>query len=109
MAYRRIGVTVTQQFAAAAPALAAFSLPSVVVGAAFQIVNNDALGDYDGSETAYAYTSLVGGGIVDDAFTDADETFPIAKKEIAVDLKNTVIEVVASQSAGSASGDTLTD
>jgi hypothetical protein len=109
MAYRRPGVIVTQEFANAAPALAAFALPAVVVGPAYQIVNNDLLGTYSGAAQDYAYASLLGGAIVDLAFTDANEVYPITKKQMSGLMKNTVIQILAEQTTGSAAGDVLTD
>lgn len=109
MAYRRPGVTVIQEFQAAAPALAAFSLPCCVIGPAYQIVNNDLLGSYDGSEFTYPYASLQGGAVVDLAFTDANELFPVTKKELSAVLRNTFIELLGQQDTGSGAGDVLTD
>ena len=65
MAYRRPGVTVTQEFVGLAPALAAFSLPCVAVGPAYQIVDNDTLGTYTGQQNTYSYASVMGGAVVD--------------------------------------------
>lgn len=109
MAYRHPGVTVTQEFQNAAPALAAFSLPCVVIGPAYQVVNNDSLGTYAGDEQTYAYASLLGGALVDLSVTDEDELFPITKKEMTALLKNTVVQILAEQATGSGAGDVLTD
>lgn len=109
MAYRRPGVIVTQEFLNAAPALAAFSLPCCVIGPAYQIVNNDSLGNYTGLEVDYAYASLLGGAAVDLAVTDADELFPVTKKEMTALLKNTVVQILGEQATGSGAGDVLTD
>jgi hypothetical protein len=109
MAYRRPGVTVVQEFVDLAPALAAFTLPSVSVGPAYQLVDNDALGNYIGTLQAYAYASLLGGALVDLSFTAEDEMFPATKKEISAVIKNTVVEILAQQSTGSGVGDVLSD
>lgn len=109
MAYRRPGVIVTQEFQNAAPALAAFSLPCVVIGPAYQIVNNDLLGTYSGADQDYAYAGMLGGALVDLAFTDPDGLFPITKKELTGYLKNAVIEILDEQNTGSGTGDVLSD
>lgn len=109
MAYRRPGVTVTQEFAGLTPALAAFTLPSVVVGPAYQLVDNDVLGNYAGTEAEYAYASAEGGFIVDTAKLADDEAFPITKKPVSALLKNAVVEIVALQQDGSANGTSFTD
>lgn len=109
MAYRRPGVTVTQEFLAAAPALAAFSLPGCVIGPAYQIVNNDLLGTYSGAAQTYAYAGLAGGAVVDLAFTDENEVYPITKKQLSGIMRNTAVEIVAEQTTGSGAGDVLTD
>lgn len=106
-AYRKPGVTVTQEFLGLVPALAAFTLPSVVVGPAYQLVDADALGNYLGSQLAFAYASKMGG-----AFVDLDEElgeFAVTKKPIAVTLKNAMVEIIPSQADGSAVGDVFTD
>lgn len=109
MAYRRPGVTVTQEFAAAAPALAAFALPCVAVGPAYQIVDNDEVGTYSGVEQSYAYASLQGGAIVDDAFPIEDDPYPAIRKNISLSLSNVVLEIVASATTGAGTGTAFTD
>ena len=97
MAYRRPGVTVTQVFVGLAPALAAFSLPSVTVGPAYELIDADDLGSYAGSETDYAYASAPGGSVPDIEALAEDELYPITKKPIAVTLKEIKAEVLAEQ------------
>jgi len=97
MAYRRPGVTVTQVFVGLAPALAAFSLPSVTVGPAYQLIDDDDLGSYAGSETDYAYASAPGGSVPDIEALAEDELYPITKKPISVTLKEIKAEVLAEQ------------
>lgn len=109
MAYRRPAVTVIQEFIGLVPALAAFALPSVAVGAAYQIVNDDALGLYDATETAYAYASLMGGAAVDLADEDPDELYPATKKPISAYLKDAKIEIVPEVSTGHGDGSGFTD
>lgn len=108
MAYRRPGITVTQEFVGLSPALAAFALPSVVVGPAFQLVDNDVLGSYSGSEHTYAYASLLGGAIVD-LSPEGVSPFPATEKKISVKIKNAEVLVGASTSTGSFSGIGLSD
>jgi len=109
MAYRRPGVTVTQEFIGLVPALAAFSLPCVAVGAAYQLVNGDALGPYAAVETAYAYASLLGGAAVDTDLADPNELYPATKQPISVTLKNAVGLVLVQQATGDWNGTTFTD
>ena len=110
MAYRgRPGVTVTQEFQAAAPALAAVSLPGISVGPAYQIVDSDLVGTYTGIEQSYAYASLLGGAIVDTEELASDEQFPILKKPISVELQNVVLAILATQTTGAVSGTAFTD
>ena len=109
MAYRKPGVTVTQEFLAAAPALAAASLPCVVVGPAYQLVDDDSLGVYAGAEVLLPYASLLGGATVDLEVTASDEAFPATKKEIDVVLKNAMVEVLVEQDTGAAVGSAFSD
>jgi len=108
MAYRRPGITVTQEFAGLSPALAAFSLPSVVVGPAFQLVDNDVLGNYSGEEHLYAYASLLAGAIVD-LSPEALSPFPATEKKVSLKIKNAEVLVAASALTGNLSEATLTD
>jgi len=108
-AYRKPGVTVTQEFVGLVPALAAFSLPSVVVGPAYQLVDADSLGNYSGAQSAHAYASKLGGAVVDLEDLGSLEAFPASKKPIAVSLKNAKIEILPSQADGAVSGDVFTD
>jgi len=109
MAYRKPGVTVTQEFAAAAPALAAAALPCVVVGPAYQLVDSDELGDYTGSAAAFRLRELLGGAIVDLEKMADDERFPDTKKPIKVKMNNTYVEVLASKATGAAVATAFTD
>ena len=97
MAYRRPGVTVTQVFVGLAPALAAFALPGVAIGPAYQLVNDDNLGNYAGSAADYAYASKSGGAIVDLEELADDEIFPVTKKPIEVVLEDAYVEVLDEQ------------
>lgn len=110
MAYRgRPGVRVTQEFLAAAPALAAVSLHGVVVGPAYQIVDDEQSGTYSGAEQSYAYSSLLGGAVVDVEELSSEEMFPAIKKPISLSLKNVVLEILASQTTGAVAGTTFSD
>lgn len=109
MAYRRPGVTVTQEFAAVAPALAAFSLPSVTIGKSYQLVDADSLGVFAGSELLFPYAGKLGGAIVDLEELASDEYFPIIKKPISAELRNTQVEVLAEQTTGAVAGTAFTD
>jgi len=109
MAYRKPGVTVTQEFTNLVPALAAFSLPSVVVGPAYQLVDDAALGAYAGSQIAFAYANLLGGALVDLELLAPDEKFPVTKKPVSVSIKNAKVEIISAQTDGAVAGDVLTD
>ncbi len=109
MAYRKPGVTVTQEFAGLVPALAAFSLPSVSVGPAYQLVDDDSLGNYAGAQVALGYASLLGGAAVDLEAADPDELFPLTKKPLSVKLLNADIEILPAQAAGAGTSDVFTD
>lgn len=65
MAYREPGVTVTQEFANAQPALATFSLPNVIVGPIFQIVTEAEAGTYSGDSDTYGWAGKLAGAIAD--------------------------------------------
>jgi len=109
MAYRKPGVTVTQEFAAAAPALAAFNLPCVTVGPSFQLLDEEDLGLYEATETLFPYTSLLGGAVVDLAELDLAEPYPAIFKPITASLTGTVVEVLAEQNTGAVDGTAFTD
>lgn len=109
MAYRRPGVTVTQEFVGLAPALAAFSLPSISIGPAFQLVDGDSLGNYASLESLFPYAGKTPGAIVDLEVMAEDEAYPITKKPVSVTLKNVYIEVLGTQTTGSASGSAFSD
>jgi hypothetical protein len=109
MAYRRPGVIVTQQFANLAPALAVFSLPSVAVGPAYQLVSQDSLGAYAAAATTYTYASLLGGALVDFALADPNDPFPATKLPIKVTLKNTVVQIVPGGTVGAGNGTAFSD
>jgi len=109
MAYRRPGVTVTQEFVGLVPALAAFSLPCVAVGPAYQLVDSDALGTYTSVEELFPYASLMGGAAVDLAELATDELFPATKKPIEASLLNAVVEVLAEQDTGAVVGNLFSD
>jgi hypothetical protein len=109
MSYTKPGVTVTQEFTAASAALAAFALPCVKVGPAYQLVDDDAIGTYAGSEQSYAYASALGGSIIDAAMPDPNEEFPITKKPIEVNLHNVVIEILPQTDTGSGNGTAFSD
>ena len=115
MAYRRPGVTVTQEFLGLVPALATFALPSVAVGPAFQLVSDDFLGGYDAAETLYSYASLLGGAIVDlggpvdGEVPDLPPPFPITLKDVSATLRTARVEVLALQATGSVAANIFSD
>lgn len=90
MSYRAPGVTVTQEFLNALPALAAFSLPNVVVGPIFQVVKKASAGTYSGLLATVDWASQRDGTIVDLRAADPEDqtSFPVQ-----IDLKNTVVRL----------------
>lgn len=109
MAYKRPAVTVIQEFIGLVPALAQFNLPTVVVGSAYQLVNNDNLGTYSGSLLLSAYASLMPGAQTDLEAMASDEMFPATKKPVTVNLTNAKIEILGTQANGSGNGTAFTD
>jgi hypothetical protein len=109
MAYRRPGVTVTQEFVATAPQLAALALPCVAVGPAYQIVNSDFIGTYSGVEQSYAYASLMGGALVDDSWPDSENPTPAMNKHISLLLRAAVLEILPQVNSGAGNGTSFTD
>jgi len=110
MGYRKPAVTVIQEFVGLVPALATFALPSVVVGPAYQLVDDDLLGTYSASLQAYAYAELLAGAQVDLDELDSAEVYPATKKPIGVKLTSAIVEILASQAdSGNGSGQDLND
>jgi len=107
MAYRLPGVKVTQIFLNAQPALAAQALPNVVIGPAYQLVNDDLLGTYTGNLQAYGYASLAAGAQVDLEKELAGEVYPATKKPLSVVIKDATIEILAESSTGYTQGGSL--
>jgi hypothetical protein len=98
-----------QEFVGLVPALAAFSLPCVAVGPAYQIINADGLGTYSGSQHTYGYASLMGGAIVDLSELADDEALPATKKPISVQIKSAQAEIVPATATGAGSNTAFAD
>lgn len=107
--YRRPAITVIQEFLGLVPALAAFNLPTVCVGPAYQLINDVQFGTYNGLQRTYAYASLMGGAQVDLEEIAEGEIFPATKKPIAMKLINADVEVMAESAVGSGVGDLFSD
>lgn len=107
MAYRRPAVTVTQEFSGLAPALAAFALPSCIIGPAFQLISNDDCGNYTGIIGSFNYASLPAGGVVDTAELDTESPFQVSQFPLKVTLQAVTVQVLATQTDGAAT-DALT-
>lgn len=97
MAYREPAVRVTQEFTNALPALAAFALPHVNVGPAFQVVNQATAGSYLGSAEDYTYPEQIVGTFVD---TRPEDTTDLIGYPVKVFLKNTVLKLATVASTG---------
>lgn len=99
MTYRQPGVKVTQEFTGALPALAAFSLPNMQIGPAYQVVRAKAAGAYAALLVTLSYPEQISGTIID--LTDNPEdliNFPIT-----IDFKNTVIRILNITGSGAIS------
>jgi len=96
MAYSEPGVKVSQQFVNALPALAAFALPNVNVGPAFQVVTGRAAGAYTGVAADYAYAGQILGTIVDTREDDGD----LVGYPVKIELKDTVIRILNQTGTG---------
>jgi hypothetical protein len=107
MAYRRPSVQLTQEYQGLVAALALFNLANCIVGPAYRVHTEDALGTYTGIEADFAYASQVPGTIVDIAPLNPhmlrDAQFPIA-----VTLTNVLLEVISQKESGAAESGSLT-
>ena len=103
MAYRRPAIEVIQDFQAAAAALALPTLPAVVVGPAFQIVDDANVGIYDASipsVQSYSYVGLAAGAVVDLTNAPEDDAAANVHKGVGVKLDNLYLIKKASASTG---------
>lgn len=91
MAYRQPGVTVTQQFLNALPALATFALPNVNVGPTFQVKAKQSSGTYTGILGTYAYANQLAGSVIDIRAADNTDltTYPVK-----IHFQNTIVRVL---------------
>lgn len=103
MSYRRPGIRVTQEFLDLLPALAPFNLPNCVVGPAYQVVQEDDLGSYEGVSSAYSYLSLNAGNFVDTNELDEDELsdhqYPVKVK--LTDIESLLLDITGKGYVGS--------
>lgn len=96
MAYREPAVRVTQEFTNALPALAAFSLPHVNAGPAFQVLKQKSAGSYAGISVNLGYPDQQVGSFVDTRPASGDLTdFPVR-----IFLKNTVLRILTVSGTG---------
>jgi hypothetical protein len=102
MSYKRPGVETIQEFQAGVPALSTPDLPSVIFGPAYQIVNNNNVGNYVGINTIYPYQSLLPAAIVDLKLEDEEDLidFPVT-----INIKNARIEFIAPRTTGETTKD----
>ena len=105
MAYRQPGVTVTEEFVNALPALAAFSLPNVIVGPVFTVLANQSAGagSYTGGAATIAYPNKPVGSYVDTRAADPND---LISYPIEINFKNAVVQLKAG-SAGSVTSPNL--
>jgi len=94
---RKPGVDVIQEFQAVAPALGLPSLPELVVGPAYQVVNKDTVGTYDGSTKLYSYLGLVAAGIVD--LAEGNEA-NLVEFPVRIFIEDGRVEALASSATG---------
>ena len=107
--YRKPAVTIIQEFVGLQPQLGPVSLPSVCVGPAYQIIDDDMLGTYDATSRTYDYAGLMAGAVVDLDKPLDDEIFPITKKPILCSIKDALVEIVSEQAQGSVVDNVFTD
>jgi hypothetical protein len=104
MAYRRPGIEIIQQFQAAAPALALPTLPALVIGPGYQVIEDGNAGNYDDDEGTlvlpvdFAYPGLAPGSVVDLADLDPDELASI-QKPVSVTLEDAYLVEVSGSAA----------
>jgi hypothetical protein len=93
MAYRQPGVTVTEEFVNALPALAVFALPNVVVGPVFTIFPQASAGvsTYTGISAVLSYPGQPAGSFVD---TRASDLTDLINYPVAIDFKNTIVRIL---------------
>lgn len=97
MAYREPAVRVTQEFVNALPALAAFALPNVNIGPAYQVVTKKLAGAYAASAANYSYPEQLLGTFVDLRTADATDltSFPVR-----IYMRNTTIRIINQTGVG---------
>lgn len=99
MTYRRPGIQVAQEFQDLQPALAPFNLPNCNIGAAYQVVFEDAVGIYEGSLAAYSYVSLNLGNVVDVALLNSEELLS-AQFPVSMKLTNAKVSQIDARTSG---------
>jgi len=106
MAYRQPGVTVTEEFAFALPALAAFSLPNVIVGPVFTVLANQSggAGSYSGGPATIPYPNKPLGSYVDTRPLDAND---LISYPVVINLKDPIVQLKTS-SAGAVNSPNFT-
>jgi hypothetical protein len=100
MAYVRPGVTVTQEFLALLPELAPFNLPSCLIGPAYALINDDALGAWANVTGTFNYVSAPAASVVDLSYQLPTDLFPAAEQTMTVSLANAVLQIVAPLTTG---------
>lgn len=109
MAYRKPGVTATQEYTESAASVVPENLKGGYVGPAYQLVDNDSLGLYEGNTSLFSYNELIGGSIVDLEKLSPDEQFPVTKKPVSAKLMSALVEVAAEAGDGVANGTNFVD
>lgn len=102
MAYRRPAIEVIQEFQSAAAALALPSLPALIVGPGYQVVDDVDAGVYDEANlaiTSYSYTGLTIGAVVDLADAPTLEAEANAHKSVGVKLSDAYLKKVPASPA----------
>ncbi len=109
MAYREPAVTVIQEFQNSQPDVAAFNLPAVAIGPAYQLVNGDLLGTYDATSRTYSYAGKMPGAKIDLEKPVVGEVFPITKKPLTLEMRNAEVLVRSASGTGVFEGLSFTD
>lgn len=109
MTYRRPAITVIQEFTGLVADITALALPSVAVGPAYQLVDNDLLGTYSGNSQDYSYASKAASAQIDLSVSTSNELYPDTKKDLAVSITEALVRVANLSALSIGAGTALSD
>jgi len=102
---RQPGVTVTQNFVNALPALALFSLPNVQVGPAFQVISLENEGSYTGSAAVFTFSGQQAGTKIDCRPLDPTD---LTSYPVTITLAQVVVQILTATGTGATDATTIT-